>query len=1305
VTDTSVSSSTYAYMVRAVKLETTPSGSYYNASEGALSGQGATSTPPPSDTTPPSVTLTAPGNNATVSGSTVTVSASASDNVGVASVQFQLDGANLGAQQSAAPYSVIWDTTATVNGPHSLSEIARDAAGNQATAVPVAVLVNNVAPTNSVSVTNSPNSTYWVDDALPVGAVAAADGGDAWTWVRSNPTPYSGAVANQSTVGSGLHEHYFNGATATLTVSSNDTLFAYVYLDPTNPPSEVMLQWDDGSWEHRAYWGANNITYGASGTSSRYYAGPLPATGQWVLLAVPASQVGLGVNPINGMAFSQFDGRATWDAAGKASPVVATVSPTVTVSATSATATIGTTNNGVFNFSRTGSTSAALTVNYTLGGTAVKWNDYRTPQGDMPVTVTIPAGVASTALTIVGITNSMAANPETVVLSLSPDPSYALGTSTNATITILPGTTTTSTATTTTTTAPTNVTPATTSSTNLSSSSLASISASSMSNVDYTNLQLPQVGANTLHVLSPTLLELRLINTKSANSSTVSQWNLVDATYQFLAPAVSEFAVTINGQPVTVQRVGFKRRPLYAPLTTYDLRIDNCIYLQLASPITDNQTVQVLNPDGSLWPSTMSFVAVSDPLRYSPAIHVNQEGYVPSFPKKAMVGYYLGNLGEMPVSVSAGFTLVDANTGVQVYQGALTLQPDVGYNSTPTPYQQVYVADFSSFTTPGTYRVQIPGLGASLPFRIDDGVAMAFARAYALGLYHQRCGTNNAMPFTRFVHDRCHTNPASVPTPESSFQFTWNTVSNYATLINNENPPQTAPWLTSPAAQLFPFVNTGTIDVSGGHHDAGDYSKYTINSTKLIHTLMFAVDAFPGVAGLDNLGIAESGDGLSDVLQEAKWEADFLAKMQDADGGFYFLVYPQNREYESNVLPDHGDPQVVWPKTTSVTAAGVAALAQCASSPLFKRTFPTAASNYLAKAELGWSFLTNAIAKYGKAGAYQKITHYGDDFAHNDELAWAACELFLATGNQSYYQQLTNWFNPSDPGTWRWGWWHMSESYGNAIRSYAFAARTGRLPATQLDPAFLSACQTEIATAADNALTWAQDNAYGSSFPTETKAVLGAGWYFSSDQAFDITVAYQLNPKPAYLDAILLNMNYEGGCNPVNVTYVTGLGQKRQRESVGQYAQNDRRVLPPSGLPLGNIQTGFSSTLYYYGPQLSQLCFPQDTATTAAYPFYDRWGDSYNVSTEFVVLNQARSLASLAYLATLTASSTQAWTSVAAQIPVPTTTVPLNAPLTLTLQVPSGLDLSQARVVWEARDQQPAYGTNFTFSPVNAGTQ
>src|SRR5205085_816534 len=84
------------------------------------------------DTTPPTVSITAPASGSTVSGST-TVSASASDNVGVVGVQFRLDGAALGAEDTTAPYSIAWDTTTVANGSHTLSAVARDAAGNTTT--------------------------------------------------------------------------------------------------------------------------------------------------------------------------------------------------------------------------------------------------------------------------------------------------------------------------------------------------------------------------------------------------------------------------------------------------------------------------------------------------------------------------------------------------------------------------------------------------------------------------------------------------------------------------------------------------------------------------------------------------------------------------------------------------------------------------------------------------------------------------------------------------------------------------------------------------------------------------------------------------------------------------------------------------------------------------------------------------------------------------------------------------------------------------------------------------------------------
>ncbi len=161
-----------------------------------------------------------------------------------------------------------------------------------------------------------PIDVVWVDDSIPLGG---NDGSSVtpWTWVTNNPTPFSATRASQSASESGIHQQYFQSVTNTLVIHTNDTLICYAYLDPTNTPGEVMLQWNDGSWEHRAYWGANSIPWGANATAARHYMGALPPTGQWVRLEVPAGVVELEGHTLNGMAFTLYDGRATWDYAGK----------------------------------------------------------------------------------------------------------------------------------------------------------------------------------------------------------------------------------------------------------------------------------------------------------------------------------------------------------------------------------------------------------------------------------------------------------------------------------------------------------------------------------------------------------------------------------------------------------------------------------------------------------------------------------------------------------------------------------------------------------------------------------------------------------------------------------------------------------------------------------------------------------------------------------------------------------------------------------------------------------------------------
>jgi len=218
-----------------------------------------------------------------------------------------------------------------------------------------------------------PREIDWLDDELPAGAMpSGSKGGASWKWVErgGEDLAESGGVSRSEAAqpesadglaspdrgapslsprqgarppdardtarpeprppvapfrGKRMHmqagetspraQHYALGAEPPLDAGPEDTLFAYVYIDPADPPKEIMLQWYAGDWEHRAYWGEDLIPFGESGTPSRLPMGVLPAAGQWVRLEVRTADVAIS-SGITGMSFDQAGGRVYWDDAG-----------------------------------------------------------------------------------------------------------------------------------------------------------------------------------------------------------------------------------------------------------------------------------------------------------------------------------------------------------------------------------------------------------------------------------------------------------------------------------------------------------------------------------------------------------------------------------------------------------------------------------------------------------------------------------------------------------------------------------------------------------------------------------------------------------------------------------------------------------------------------------------------------------------------------------------------------------------------------------------------------------------------------
>lgn len=171
----------------------------------AVSGDNVFSTLAPApDTTPPTVNMTAPSAGATVSGASVSVSASSSDNIGVVGVQFLLDGNSLGAEDTASPYTINWDTTSVANGSHTLSARARDAAGNATTASNITVTVSN-------SNSNDPSVVGQWGPVIPLPAVA----------IHSALLPTGKILLFQGDFAQGGQQYVFNPQTAAVTQVPN----------------------------------------------------------------------------------------------------------------------------------------------------------------------------------------------------------------------------------------------------------------------------------------------------------------------------------------------------------------------------------------------------------------------------------------------------------------------------------------------------------------------------------------------------------------------------------------------------------------------------------------------------------------------------------------------------------------------------------------------------------------------------------------------------------------------------------------------------------------------------------------------------------------------------------------------------------------------------------------------------------------------------------------------------------------------------------------------------------------------------
>jgi hypothetical protein len=164
---------------------------------------------------------------------------------------------------------------------------------------------------------SKPVDIVWIDDETPKGAKPQGQGSPAWQWITKKDGPVHHGAKSTRRSGTGLSQHFFTDAAKPLVIEAGDVLFAWVWLDLLDSPKTVQLQFNNGSWEHRAYWGEPKGYGGAKESPSAHKVGDLPKSEEWVRLEVPAKDVGLKPgDKINGWAFTQFDGTVYYDHAG-----------------------------------------------------------------------------------------------------------------------------------------------------------------------------------------------------------------------------------------------------------------------------------------------------------------------------------------------------------------------------------------------------------------------------------------------------------------------------------------------------------------------------------------------------------------------------------------------------------------------------------------------------------------------------------------------------------------------------------------------------------------------------------------------------------------------------------------------------------------------------------------------------------------------------------------------------------------------------------------------------------------------------
>ncbi len=306
---------------------------------------------------------------------------------------------------AAGQTSATFQITTTAVGTATSVDITATVGGVSRTAT---LTLTSCTPTTAQQPTGVVIDAMWADDTLPTSAMTVGS----WTW--DNAQAAAGTRSHTSGLASGVHFHGFENGPLQY-MGSDDLLEAYVLLDPCDPPREIMIEWFDGGWEHRAFWGEDLITRGVAGTAGHVNKGALPQTGVWMKLELPASEVDLARRNVRGVAFWVYDGRAWFDLIGKRRAPTTPQLTGMTIAANRVVATRGV--SGTFTLSAPATENLVLTVTSSVPGAASTWALAQIPVGQttMPFDVQTFAIAEDTPVTLTTTFDSISRSVDLIV--------------------------------------------------------------------------------------------------------------------------------------------------------------------------------------------------------------------------------------------------------------------------------------------------------------------------------------------------------------------------------------------------------------------------------------------------------------------------------------------------------------------------------------------------------------------------------------------------------------------------------------------------------------------------------------------------------------------------------------------------------------------------------------------------------------------------------------------------------------------------------------------------------------------------